>query len=1021
MTLLRFAQLSLLLLSLSAPVEANRSRLHHLYGFIPDSSSRILDVASDSRGVIWVASPDGLLRFDGRHYHRVTDFPLATSSFVAVAPDRSIWAGGNAGLAVLRSGKWSLLDRTPVSNSAKSPLGLWIVRNSLEFLPWQGAAKAFPAFRPSTDMVWTSNKLWFPDNRNLCSVSLEQSLCQPLLPPGDWLRAFPDKSGTIWFSSLTSVGNSQALSAVGPFQRFMRPFLDPLVSPSGQPWFIRDNLPAGFPTWPSNPVSDGCAEFLSEDSRLVCANQQLIARFDRNPDWEFWDSKAIVTPVGFLPDLPNPPLVLSRRGLFKLDTNSRSWQPMLPGISNDVRAAVRLDPNSFLLATLEEGLLHVSSSGDILGRYHPCSSIDTYRVLRKDSQSRIWVGGKDPNCFFLLDSSSSKLRFLPQKLPGQTLQTVAIEMAPDDTPWVGDEFGLAYLTPAGSWERIRTDLPLTHIRTFSFASKDTIWISHRRPGFFTRIDNTGSIWKVTRFSSDKYPPANVHSLRVDSRGWLWRATNQGFYISRPGQLNPEDSLLLDASSGAGLGSASINGFWEDPASNLWLAGDEGIVRLKPVQNWFSAPPGLSPRITRIQADNQSWFDLDALPTEFPAATSSLTFDFSTLGASPFRPNPLRYRLNNDPNWHVAPNASLKLVSPAEGTHVLDIAFAGAAPANYRRYSFVVGQPLLHSLAPFLAIFLVGSIALLTWLKRDLCAYWFAKSKFLLALRHSSNSDPLPLVEGEILNNRYRIKSVLARGGFSFTYLATEIHTPDARLVIKILHNSFRGSHGQRNRFTQEVNALTSLSHPGLVPLIDWWINPSGEPCLAMAFVEGPTLRAAIDAGPLPPGQVARLATQLADTLVAIHARGIIHRDLKPENVILAADHPRIIDFGISALRGRLGESEDTVTISGSLHYLAPERLLKQYSTASDIYSLAVILLESLTAKRPAQFQSLPSEPGFALETSPWISNSAAAILAEGLNHNPGRRPSDLSAWATRLSLALQAEPPATSSQTDNPT
>ena len=121
---------------------------------------------------------------------------------------------------------------------------------------------------------------------------------------------------------------------------------------------------------------------------------------------------------------------------------------------------------------------------------------------------------------------------------------------------------------------------------------------------------------------------------------------------------------------------------------------------------------------------------------------------------------------------------------------------------------------------------------------------------------------------------------------------------------------------------------TRVSHPGVVPLLDSWITRDGEPCLAMPFLDGPTLRQWLtQTGPADPNVAASIVRQLGAALSAIHARGIVHRDLKPENIILRepgtpSQQAVIIDFGTSAARGPELHLEETTTVSGSIHYLA---------------------------------------------------------------------------------------------------
>src|SRR5262249_35798409 len=133
-----------------------------------------------------------------------------------------------------------------------------------------------------------------------------------------------------------------------------------------------------------------------------------------------------------------------------------------------------------------------------------------------------------------------------------------------------------------------------------------------------------------------------------------------------------------------------------------------------------------------------------------------------------------------------------------------------------------------------------------------------KAAFLLRRRFSSSSPAGPSDEriaapdhsNEILLGRYRLGRIVSRGGFSVGYEAQDLRNGDARLAVKILNRNSKQDGWVRDRFAHEVAALRSVQHSGVVPILDSWISPEGEPCLAMPFLSGRTLRSALDEGPL---------------------------------------------------------------------------------------------------------------------------------------------------------------------------
>jgi serine/threonine protein kinase len=149
--------------------------------------------------------------------------------------------------------------------------------------------------------------------------------------------------------------------------------------------------------------------------------------------------------------------------------------------------------------------------------------------------------------------------------------------------------------------------------------------------------------------------------------------------------------------------------------------------------------------------------------------------------------------------------------------------------------------------------------------------------------------------------------------------------------------------GFRARFRREVDASRAVSGAYTASVVD--ADPEAEvPWLASVFVPGPSLRQTLDsAGPLPEEAVLRLAAGLAGALADIHRAGLVHRDVKPSNVLLAADGPRVIDFGIArAADGEGGRGELTRSgwLVGSPGFVSPEQAEgRELAAASDVFSL----------------------------------------------------------------------------------
>jgi hypothetical protein len=197
---------------------------------------------------------------------------------------------------------------------------------------------------------------------------------------------------------------------------------------------------------------------------------------------------------------------------------------------------------------------------------------------------------------------------------------------------------------------------------------------------------------------------------------------------------------------------------------------------------------------------------------------------------------------------------------------------------------------------------------------------------------------------------YRLLSRLGAGGMGQVFLG---ESPGGRMVaIKVIHPALAADSQFRARFAREVDAARRVGGFHTAPVVD--ADPYADPpWMITAFIDGPSLQEAVDRdGPLPPERVRRLGAGLAEGLAAIHDCGLVHRDLKPGNVIMAADGPRIIDFGIARAAGASTLTSAGVVV-GTFGYMSPELLRGEAAgPASDVFALGCVLAFAATARPP---------------------------------------------------------------------
>jgi serine/threonine protein kinase len=241
---------------------------------------------------------------------------------------------------------------------------------------------------------------------------------------------------------------------------------------------------------------------------------------------------------------------------------------------------------------------------------------------------------------------------------------------------------------------------------------------------------------------------------------------------------------------------------------------------------------------------------------------------------------------------------------------------------------------------------------------------------------------------------FEILERLGGGGMGVVYKARDQRL--GRLVaLKFMLPARQESGEARLRFLREARAVAALDHPNVCTLYEIGEEEDGRIFLAMALCPGETLRERLRRGPLSPREAVHVALQVADGLAAAHARGIIHRDIKPGNLLLCDGLVKIIDFGVARLVDQTSITREGVAV-GTLNYTAPEHLFGgEPGPESDLWSLGVVLYESIAGRLPFREKTLPEMLVALLKKSPppleGVSPELCRIVDRALARSPRQR------------------------------
>jgi ligand-binding sensor domain-containing protein len=1027
----------------------NRFSIH------PDNRIDIRSITGGPCDSIWLAARDGLYRFDGLHYHRIPEYPFQEASHIASTADGALWIGSGQGL-VRFAGKFEVIIGEPVLGLAANGDEVFVsTPNRFSRVRGNGSITEIGPkghFRLTTD---DAGNLYYVIESDVYvlrkgTVRADRLMGVPKgLRGSDW-QVVPGAGGSFWFGDGWSAVANKAGGAE-QLQRDQSPGADAgapvLVRGRGSHvWLLsrfprRLDPPAEFRSAPAVPSAAVPRSGYEDEWGRFWADLPGVGLLEEIPDptWERWGSKYFEgKSVSCTVRDARGELIaaMPRSGLWKLNASGSppgKWELLRRDVRR-YRSVLPLPDGTLLASDFGTGIAHLSAAGRLLQQVtHTRDPGNDYGDLLRDRAGNLWIG--NDASLFRLEEKPGSFFLRPVDLhPGAGRAHVTdLELDSTGRPWAGYALGVARMSADGRWERITTNHRVEYVVALAFGGAgtgDEIWVAYQDGKRLGRLLRSGTSWEVTELAEALAGTAPVTVfLHRDSRGWLWRGTKRGVYVSDGRHVAPHEWLRLDVDTGLASGRMNPFGFFEDADRTVWLSGEDGITHLRPDLAWFEAPASAPrPRITRVEADGQSRVVLESLPDRFPSGLRTLRIDAGSLRPQPFRDAPFLYRLLPlEPEWQPMSAGTLELRNPRDNTYRLEISHAGPAPHPMLVYTFRTGA--VPARLPWaLVIGGSGAVAIgLSVLRRSLlfqrASYKLLKLAHELRLKNlrtpvdTETSETAHKLCGQVMGGHYIVVRPISYGGFSAVFEARDERDRNTPLALKVFHRRVNESSWVKERFAQEVAALRGINHAGVVSVLDCWVHADGRPCLIMPLLPGPTLRDALAPGPMAPKRVSRLIAQVGEALSEIHARGIVHRDLKPENILLVPDpadqRAVLIDFGNAGLVGMEEGLGYTELLTGSIHYMAPEQLTKHYSAASDVYSFGVIILEILTGKRLSHLNNSVVDSGFVDELVCLLSfrlpgdvTAFARKLAASYSPDPAQRPGRVAEWANDLARML---------------
>ncbi len=989
------------------------------YGFPPSQS---YEITEDPAGAIWIAADTGLYRFSNGRVEEVAKGVVA--NVIAARTNIILAVIGPAGRGFPRQAALVRIEHTGnawkaetvVDLNAPGPLTLDPKGILLYAMPGQGWAE----IRFDDVVHWNSGQQ-LPITRHLIAHFAQNGP----------MKVMRDHQGCRWIGAVGEVayscdGTGQAAPYEGAnTQGNMHEGPDGSMVVWGYS-LLAVGRPGSFRVATLVNGLVGPEDVLiARDGTIWLGSGQGLFRFASPFRLEYWTTRE---------GLLAPPWSVARDGdkifaglegrIVTLSHDRLRWDPFVaPKTNGAVSALVKADDGTLFAGFQTGGASQYDMHGRELAGVPPGSNKNGMR-LAKTAGGKVWLGGVT---LAQLRRHGSVLTLDPHPLAASTSGNLLSLKYEEHTRklWACYNGGLVLRDENGVWKEFTTRDGLLTNPCWSLAplpNGDLWYAYYNLPALALIRPSRDGHLKIRQYgANDGIPDPQNDTLDADNRGWLWRGSN-GVYVANAAEAEAGQWLLLDQSDGlpaSGMNSGSV---FTDTDGTLWWGADNDLVHFIPPADLVT--PRFSPQ---VQISAFSWAGeppriaaaVGPLPhgTKLTAHIGSLQFD---------RRNGLRLRyriLPGQPAWRETKDLDLPIGSLSSGAHTLEVegrVFTGPWSSPASRSFTILPPPFLAW--PFLAAYFIAATALA------------AVGYLLYRRRQAESAELLPdlapwrmgallpevhQLAGAILDSRFEVGGLLARGGFANVFSGHD-RQQHQRCAVKIFRGEVKDKTWIQRSFEHEVAALQRVRHPHVVTIYAHGTVPSGAPYLVMEFVEGKNLREVLDRGPLPPRRVARLLRQLASALDAIHSQGICHRDVKPENIIIRnqgapTEECVLIDFSIAIVKDANETLYGLSRAAGSFDYMAPEQAVGYAEPSSDIYSLAKLLIEMLTGRQlkellpdaaldlPERVRDLVTRLGMPL------SPQSIDMLSAALEFDPAKRPRVAGAFAAPLAADLESD------------